>query len=434
MKQENGPKRIQVSLIESFSNFIADQGLPLTYGPPAAMTILSSMIGRRLFIRTNRGRMFLNAFRFLIGAPGIGKSLTTDLVDQCLKESKLGVMTAAKSVTKASFVDEIAAESSRRPWGVDASEIVSALLVNSSEYGVFLGDKTDESLLRTLCDMFDGRTYIETRRSIKTGPITVEIPYLNILTATQPEHFAVQFPRQAWASGMANRCDFYVSETMAESPDYYLDYSEESNSRNNLVNSFCRDVAHDLQCIAADISANVGKQIVLTEEARDRFIDWYEHDRVKTQLTHPWLLDYNTRRAFRLRRDAALVAIARADTDYTITLPDLNYTIDLHLDQEFGLINLLHKAVASDSADIINLIYAWAMREFLETKKPIQHSRLTEQILTKVEVSKVNYIISHLISTEALFAIKQRERSPGVYDNLSVPEYKPNLKYRVQKA
>lgn len=436
MKQELVKKRIHACLATSISEYFKTIGVPAIYGPPVAFTLIQAVVGKTVFFRTKKGFVFLSGYRFLIGAPGIGKSMAVDFIAKCLTEAKIGVPIAPSSITRASLMDDLADTDCRRAWGRDAQEQVSTILINSSEYGVFIGVKPGDDLYRTMCELFDCRNYKETRRSQKND-LEIKNPYVNMITGTQPEHFSQHFPREAWKAGYASRCDFYYSEDLTDDAVYYLDYNEaEAVSENMQEDEFIKTIAHDLQCMLADIQnengvRKPGKQIYMSAEAQARFEHWHMVERRATEFTHPWLIDYNARRTFRLRRDAALFCLCRGDTNYVIQASDFEHAIALHIEQDRGLTILTDKIMTSDNGDILSMVHQWAVRVFMDTKnKPLPRGMVTEFIMHKVKTHEVAPILRHLIEHEILIEVKTAPSGIGnSVVNLTVPMLKPNLNW-----
>lgn len=430
MKIEKGTPRIHQCLVSSCSEYLKSAGLPELYGAPVAFTMIQAIVGKRFWFRTKRGPVFLSAFRFLIGSPGIGKSMATDLVQRCLTEAKLDVPIAPSSITRASLVDELGnANMTRRVWGMDANDQISTILINASEYGVFIGPNPGDDLYRTMCELGDGRNYRETRRSLKGEALEIKSPYINMLTATQPEHFATHFPREAWKAGYASRCDFYYSEDMSEDSSFYLDYDpDEDAALQEDIEEFARTVAHDLQCIFATIDKSTAHQMKLSPEASKRFLHWCDVERIETEFTHPWLLDYNARRRFRLRKDCALFCLARGETDYVISEADVENAIAIHAKQDHGLVDLTHKIMTSDNGDILKMVHSWALRAFAQRGgRPITKAMLSEYVMTKCKLHEVSLIMRHLVDNGVMLEVTHGPSAiKGINQEYAIPQYKPN--------
>lgn len=427
MKQELGKNRIHDCLIASCCKHFLEVGVPVEFAAPCIYILIGTVIGRKLFLFTKRQYAYLNSFRFLISGPGGGKSLAIDFVRNVLNETKLKLPIMPSSITKASMVDELGKDTSRTDLGRDANERINQTTILASEYGILVGEYTHNDWFHTQCDLFDGRTYVETRRHMKEQ-LVIHNPYVNMLAGTQPMHWSKQFPREAWSLGYASRCDFYFADVQDSDFEYFTDQTPGDTAG---VHSFIREVAHDLQCLHAQLSQKIGTQICFDEHAAKALKDWATTTRKATEFKDPWLQDYNQRRLFRLWRDCGLAAIARSDFTGFIEPRDFSMAYSLFAPQEESLESHLHRAASSQGGgDVTDKVWAWSISLYHKTKTPITSQTLFEYINRQVDGYKVRNTIDNLIDMGALVKVSHYLRPDGIKVNLSVPEYLPNPNYK----
>ncbi len=433
MKQEPGKNRIHDCLIVSCCKHFIDVGIPVEFAAPCVYVLLGSVVGRKLFLYTKRQYAFLNSFRFLISGPGGGKSLAIDFVRQVIDQARIKVPVMSSSVTKASMVDELGKDESRTQLGRDATERINQSTVLASEYGILVGEHVHADWFHTLCDLFDGRSYTETRR-MKTEPVVIHNPYLNMLAGTQPMHWGKQFPREAWSLGYASRCDFYFADVQDSDFEFFKDQRPPSVEASEGVHPTIREFAHDLQCIHASVLSKLATQI-LWEAKAARFIEsWATDTRKATEFKDPWLQDYNQRRLFRLWRDCALAALARKDFNGEINPQDFTTAYNIFDPQEELLVEHLHRSVNAGESDVLDKIWSWSVTVFFKTRAPIPYSNLLNFVTKQVDTYKARNIIDNLCDTGALAKVESYTRPDGIKVNLSVPEFIPNTKWKTDLA
>lgn len=351
--------------------------------------------------------------------------------------TKAEIKIAPSSMTRASLVDVLADKSCIRTMGKTGNEIIQALLINSSEYGALIGEGNDNSFYTLMQEVWDGRDYSESRRSNKDGTTVIRNPYLNMLTCTQPGHFNQHFNKQAWERGYASRCDYYYTEMVNDDFQYYLDYiPSETDKENSARSEFVRSIAHDLQHIWAQLNNENGprdaRQVFIDRESVQRLEHWYRVEREETEFRHPWLVDYNKRRFFRLRRDICLFATARAGMEnYTANLIDTENAIKMHARQDTELKLMLQRITSSETGDILQLTHAWLVDAWNKNKKaPIERRLVTQYLNQKVKQNEVGYVYKHLVECEVIIEIKSGpSTTPGVEMTYATPRVIPNIKW-----
>lgn len=398
--------------------------------------IIASAIGRKFYLETPKGVVFLNGYRFLISGPGAGKSLAIKFAKQVLEQLAIKVPMAPDSVTKSSLVDELVLSHSRVMMGMDAAEQVNQTTILASEYGVFIGSHVKDEFYQTMCKLWDGELFRETRRHLD-APIEIKNPYVNMLAGTTSQHWSEVFPRPAWSLGYASRCDFYFSDVKEADVDSFRSLRRDRNTKiEERVAPFVREFAHDIQCLLShvlDLSNTLGHKPAIelypTEVGWERFISWYKDERVQTEFKDPWLLDYNARRGFRVWRDAALCCLARGETNFEISEHDFNTSINIHAEGEEMLTDYLYRMSSSEDGDIAKSIWAWGCKLRLKKNPVIPYSILKTFVASKVDQHKVDKIIRYMVDVGAFVETKSYTKENGVVVNLSVPVYQANFEW-----
>lgn len=437
MKPDKELKRIHRCLLGSCSEYFKEIGVPVEFAWPAVATCISAVIGKKYYMETVKGVTGLNGFRFIVSGPGSGKSLTIKFVKQVIEQTQYKVPIMPASVTKSSLVDELANDKSRVMMGLDAADQLNAGTILASEYGVLIGEHVTKDFYHTMCMLFDGENYTETRRHMKGETLEIHSPYLNVLAGTPTHHWGTAFPREAWSLGYASRCDFAFSDVKEADVETFRPIVRDRNApAEERIHPFIREFAHDLQCLVTHVIGEAGglnhkpaQAITFSPDGWETFLKWYKVSRITTEFKDPWLLDYNSRRGFRLWRDCAIMCLARADTDFFISSEDVMKVLGIHAESEEMLIDYLHRLQSSEDGDTAKSIWAWGCKVCLKTKKPIPYGMFKEYVAGKVDQHKVDKIIKYLVDVGAFEETKSFIRADGIKVNMATPVYVANYRW-----
>lgn len=312
--------------------------------------------------------------------------------------------------------------------GLDLGDIINQTTLLASEYGVLIGAHVKEDFYHTMCELFDGSFYKETRRSLNRD-IEIPSPFMTMLAGTQPTHWNITFPKESWGLGYASRCDFYFSDVNDADLSCFEDvacsmFNTEQDS--NTLDSIVHEFAHDLQCLVKDRVDKIAQQLLMSKRAWEVYSEWYNNERLKTEFKDPWLLDYNSRRGFRLRRDMALCCLARGDENYEISEEDFNLAIKIFRKQELQLTTYFNKIRVSADADVALSTYKWVLNRYVMTRNNIPRSLLLEYIGNRVDsIHKAEKILEYLTQAGALDEHLTMKTKGGNEIPLSSPQYSP---------
>lgn len=429
---KDSKERIHDCLLTSCYEYFQEVDIPVEFAAPCAFTLVSTVIGKMAYRKSNKGLAFLNGFRFLVAGPGTGKSLAIHFVEDILDQTQLDIRALPSSMTRASLVDHLAFDQHfKRTASYDDTQQITSGLLLSSEYGVLIGGHTDTTFYHLMCDLWDSRTkvtYSESRRSNPNEVPEIINPYINMLAGTQPAHLTEAFPIDAWKKGYASRCDFYFSEL--STPDLSVFDDAPDTEFDTQVPQFYREVAHDLQWLYEKLIKK-RLRVMWTPEGREAFMHWAKVIAPETEFTHPVLIEYNARRQFRLWRDCALTMLCRKDRDDAITAEDVQFVVNTNTAAEAALLEHTYRIGSSGDGEIVDKAYSWLLKEYTANgQKPIRHGMFVDFLVHQTERVKVKGIIEHMIEIGALKKLEKRLTKSGNEVPLPQPVYQPILDYQ----
>lgn len=402
--------------------------MPDIFATALAYTAVSAVLGRKYYFKNKIGTQFLPSFRLLITPPGVGKTISIKQLRACLKQSHLPWGPVPDSITAAALLDVMSDPRRKQAWGRTALENIQVGTLITDEYR-YTAKHMDNELTGLLCKLWDGEDVAESRRGQgrKGEPLEVKNPYFNILAATQNENFNELFTPQTWGSGYNSRFVFYVCEEVMDRENPF-DLSFEAIVDDE---EFYRTVGHDLQCIHARPGIEAPVRIGATPEAHKWLAHYWTDLRKQTAINLETMAEYNERRALRLMIDACLNAICRADFDGKVTLPDLEFVYNLHLELEERLAILIRRGTTSTDGNVLKEIVDWMKITFLETKAPLSKQELMSFITGKVDANKARTVYNNLKEVHAMREVDEMpvNGNKAIMRKLPVPVIIPNMKW-----
>lgn len=145
-------------------------------------------------------------------------------------------------------------------------EQMSCITCTPGELGTFL-DFSDRKLIDTLTSLWDGQRGVFEHRTSTNGTITINNPWINILSATTPAWLRKNVPEEAIGGGFASRVIFVFGDKKRK----LVAYPGLMEEKKDQLKSLRDDLIHDLK----EISTMIG-EMVLTPEAVTWGSKWYE--------------------------------------------------------------------------------------------------------------------------------------------------------------
>jgi hypothetical protein len=172
-----------------------------------AITTISSVLERRVWIETDQDRLYPNMYTILSGGPASGKTLMVTFAKRLLAKlaGPVGIFLGPDNPSPAAFLDylEKSTKMSINGMGMD---MYSAMSVMCMELGVLIS-KYDKDFVANLTTLYDNPDTFDAPRRVSKS-INVEAPTVNILAAATPDAIGDIIPESAWGQGFTSRLVF----------------------------------------------------------------------------------------------------------------------------------------------------------------------------------------------------------------------------------
>lgn len=367
--------------IHEFQKYMGGRGSPEAFTKWSAIFAVASALERRTWIKTRKGVLYPNLYCILVGPPGAGKTQASSLIYDLIHSIE-DLHTAPSSVTKASLIDalEHARRDIIRPGQNPALVTFNALTVISNELGTFI-PAYDSEFMNVLTDLYDNKTYSETRRTAKIN-IKIDYPWLNILAPTTPSYLNQFLPEGAWDQGFLSRCLLVYSGTEAAGELFGEDelYSEETE----------KNLRHDLY----QITRMFGK-FTFEEDVAEALTAWHKSGG-QPAPDHPKLTHYNTRRTAHLLK-LCMIASAADNDSLIITLDHYVEAMDWLVLMEEAIPDIFKSMKSGGDGKTIEETYHFLYQIWMKKKEPVSEFRLYHFLQERTPAHNVERIAEVMV-------------------------------------
>jgi hypothetical protein len=306
MTEGNGatpPARCLPDWITGFIHLTEPTNAPESFRRWAAISILGSILERRVWNKLKKGFLFPNLYIILVGQPGVGKSTTLTIADR-LARNVGEIHIAPSSVTTASLVDTIATATRT----VNHMQY-NSLQVISSELQNFM-PVYETQFVGMLTKLYDCELYEERRRTSKIH-IKIDNTQLSLLAGTTPSFIHQLLPDAAWNQGFASRTIFVYGDKPQTDGIFLTGDNEKVDA----------DLAADLLSDLKNIRDLCG-QAVWNEDAKIAITKWASSGE-KPVPNHTRLTHYNSRRTTHLLKLSTIISVSRS-SELRVSLEDFH--------------------------------------------------------------------------------------------------------------
>lgn len=404
------PRKTQ-SWIDSLLDFTDHIGSPTIFRRWAAISAIGGALERKVWIQSQRERIFPNLYIFLAGPPGTGKTRAL-MACRRLWEGLQTHHVSQLSLTKAAFIDTLA--KAKKQVRASGHYEIHSLLVAIPELGVLLPGY-DSEFMNTLTHLYDCLPYSESRRTAKEGPLSIENTVVNLIACTTPGFLVSVLPAGAWNEGFMSRVTIiYSDDTLKRA--FHLMEDDASESEDPAMKKTLQD---EMQRIAG-LEGRVG----WTKEGADLAEHYNEIDFAKDEFPkplHPRLLHYNTRRPVQFLKLCLISAVDRGQ--FEIGIEDCYRARDWMVEAEDVMPEIFHQMASGGDSQTINDCWHYVLtrwhrggkkgvpvtdvREFLYTRASAQHVERLMQTMVDMKMIK-------LVNSSAGFLAEPRSYMSGV--------------------
>lgn len=360
---------------------------PTPFRKWAAIFTVAAALERKVWITTNKGKLYPNIFASIVGPPGAGKTVALSVSQEMMLQLN-GHHVAPSSVTKASLIDMLnKSERSMILPKFSGAEHFNSLAIISTELGVLI-PAYENDFMSTLTDIYDGRIYSETRR---TNNLSIEMkkPQLNLLAATTPSYLSNLIPPGAWDQGFMSRMIMIYAGASAPG-DLFAELNQDA----------------DLYAALTTDLKNVGEMvggITFEPDAAAAFTLWH-----KTGIhggppvpDHPKLQHYNTRRSAHLLK-LCMVASASRGLDYIVKVDDYVEALDWLLEAEAHMPDVFKAMQTGGDSRTIDEAWHFAYKMWMKDNKPVAQGRIVAFLAERTPAHNVGRILEVMISAKML--------------------------------
>ncbi len=283
------------SWIESYLEFTRFQESPGKFHLWCALTLLSTALARKVWRERGFFKLYPNLYVGLIGPTGMGKSAAAEI----------GVNTFRGAIEGCDIIRGKVTSWYLYQWlGTAALENRPAVCtILASELKTLLGDINKMELVALLTDLYTCPDFTEYRTKTE-GTVELKDVYLNVLACSTPEWLTLGLNENDVSGGFTGRFVYVCEDETKRSFPFPEDFYEEFRLDENKERLYA-----DLQHIAT-----LEGKVVITEEAKAKYVDWYSTRKEHSQDKDERLVGYYSRKRDHLLKVAILISVAEGDS------------------------------------------------------------------------------------------------------------------------
>lgn len=358
------------SWIESFIASTDNLESPPIFRRWAAISTIAAALEQRVYLQA-KSILFPNIYCFLVGHPGVGKTMTIRAAKRYYAETPEPHI-APTSMTAASMIDALLR--SKRSYVLHTDAGLQPLEYNSmyigaDELGTFM-HKHENEVIAILSAFYDPDAYGHERRG---GEIKIKIksPQLNIICGSTPANLMNFLPESAWEQGFTSRVVMVFSDERTIGDDFSV---KDSNLNPDLI--------HDLK----SISGLMGK-FEVTAEYRNAVANWRTLGEPPVP-DHPKLLHYATRRRVHLYKLSMVSAVDRSDT-LLLTRDDFNRAMGWLREAEMTMPDIFKAGAGNADARAMDEAYHFVLTSCVGKDGMCPERKLTAFLKERIPIHSV---------------------------------------------
>lgn len=387
----------QTSWIEKFLRYSEISGRPRLFRLWSAISTISAVMQRRVWIRTGGRILYPNLYIILVAPPGVGKSWSIDFARDLLHE--LGtVHVCVDSANYATIIDELA--DARVDVITPKGEAVTyhALFVCQDELSVLL-PANDIHILGRLQKLWDNPpAFSERRRMHNDGEsLVISEPQVGMLTGCQPSYLSSILQPAAWDQGFIPRSIMAFS---GETND--IDYFTHQQADEGIFT----ELVEDLQKMQ-----KLFGQFRFTAEYPEAFRAWQAKGKAPVP-DHPRLVNYNVRRDTNVLKLSMISALDRG-AGLNLDAIDFHRALGWLVEAETTIPDIF-RAMGSSGGDsnIIQETYYFVYQAYMRNgMAPVKRWKLIEFLQERAPSYSIDRIVQTMCDSGLLR--KERDETAG---------------------
>lgn len=347
---------------------------PISYHTWAGVSVVASVLQRKVFMRWGHTLIYPNQYIVLIGPSGVRKGEPLRIAKDFL--DRVGIFLVPEVITKEQLIRRMK-EHHLQYEGEDGElREQHPVTVISEELSVFISQNDPKFLgdLTNWYDSLDKWTY-DTKNK---GTDVVNGVCMNILASMAPDWIPMTIPMGAIGGGFTSRILFIVEykkgKTIADPSAIGIDETLRQNLRDDL-----------------EAMLILSGEMKFSDEAKKRYMKWYTIEEQNTASGRPALSDprfggYVSRRATHVKKIAMVCCAARGNS-MMIQVEDFDRSLSLMEQAELTMTDVFGKIgksmYAEQTQDVMN---------FIRMKKRTTRSDVMQNFYRDIDDSTLNII------------------------------------------
>lgn len=399
-------KRLLDSWLSAFLEYTERVSSQPIFRKWAGIGTLAAALERKVWIVSQKRRVYPNLYIFLVGPPGTGKTIALDIGSSILKASLPAHFIAETSLTKAALIDALAAANRLIRYPEEAS--FNALFIPSHELGALL-PQYDPDFLNALTHIYDNSVYDERRRVVRHGvPLVIESPVLNLVAATTPSYMNTSLPVNAWDQGFLSRVIIAFGDISSEAPLIELDLMNEGEDENTELK---KALQHDMRIIGERYGC-----LKFERNAAKAMEAWYKkgcpwNDR-GDKPTHPRLTYYKTRRPIHALKLCMIACCDRGGD--SINIVDVETAKDWLIEVEREMSGVFTAMQSGGDAAVIRDAWHFVLTDNARFPQGTPLSRLLEFLQNRVHAPYVERVYKTMVEANIIKVYPGPDNTPTV--------------------
>lgn len=377
--------------LQAYMDYSQHSEAPDSFHFWAGVSAVAGALRSHVWIDMGYFRWVPNFYIVFVAPPGIVSKSTTMGISMRLLREVPGIKFGPDTVTWQALVQSLAASATEFEVAPGEMERMSAITIQSSEFGTFLNPH-DNAMVDVLVSLWDGQRGVWEKATKTMGNDRIVNPWVNIIAATTPSWIQGNFPEYMIGGGFASRTIFVYAERKRHLVAYPGDYitDVELKLRDDLI--------HDLEVIATEM---IGAY-KLSPEARAWGEAWYERHNERLIKTTPddRIAGYLARKQTHIHKLAMILAAAERN-ELVLRVPDLEVADKLITSIE-GVMPKVFTQISAPEARASNRIAAMVGRV-----RSIPRDELYRQLFQSMSVTEFESGLKGAVSAGLIKAVQR---------------------------
>lgn len=377
--------RLVPDWIDGFMQYTANSEPPASYKLWTAISVLSAIMQRKVFLEWGPLTFYPNVYVVLVGPSGKCRKGTAMSFAEDFLSDLDGVHLAAESVTREALIKALSETTDNVEIAPGDLQFHSSLTIFAPELTVFLGYNNFQ-LMSDITDWYDCRKKW-TYRTKNMGTDVIDGVYVSLFGATTPELIRTTLPLDAIGGGLTSRMIFVFEPNKGKTiPDPFL-----SDADMELRLQLKADLER-IHCLRGTFN--------VTQKFVELWTEWYMAQEDNPPFNDHRFAGYVERRANHIMKLTMIVNVSHS-SELVLTDKDLQKAIDILVFTEQKMPHTFSGVGKSDKADIITRIMSEVAR-----RKTTTVSDLQKMFYFDADKRTLDEVIATLISMRFVKKIK----------------------------